>query len=237
MRISVIVPTLNEAANLPRTLACLQRLPELEIIVADGGSQDQTIDIAQACGAQVIQTQPGRSTQMNQAAKHATGEVLLFLHADTRLPDDWLKWVAQTLKNPDMIAGAFELTIDSPQWGLRWIEWGVKWRSRLLQLPYGDQAIFLRAATFEQLGGFPDLGIMEDFVFVRQLQQRGRIAIVPVAVQTSARRWQSRGLWQTTLINQTVLLGYHLGISPDRLRGWYRGGRQAPHQTRPDKLH
>jgi uncharacterized protein len=232
MRISVIIPTLNEAVNLPPTLACLQKSAQLEMIIADGGSQDQTRDIAQKFGAQVIQTPPGRSTQMNQAAHQATGEVLLFLHADTLLPQDWLKWVTQTLENPDIIAGAFELAIDSPQWGLRWIEWGVKWRSRLLQLPYGDQAIFLRAATFQQLGGFPDLGIMEDFVFVRRLQPLGRIAIVPVAVQTSARRWESRGLWQTTLINQVILIGFHLGISPDRLRHWYCG-----HKTRSDKLH
>jgi uncharacterized protein len=232
MRISVIIPTLNEAANLPRTLACLERLPQLEIIIADGGSQDQTGEIAQAFGAQVIQTAPGRSTQMNQAAQQATGEVLLFLHADTLLPRDWRQWVTQTLENPQIIAGAFELAIDAPHPGLRWIEWGVKWRSRLLQLPYGDQAIFLRAATFHQMGGFPDLGIMEDFVFVRRLKLLGRIAIVPVAVQTSARRWESRGVWPTMWLNQVILVGFHLGISPDRLRRWYRG-----HKTQSDKLH
>jgi uncharacterized protein len=232
MRISVIIPTLNEAANLPQTLACLARLPQLEIIIADGGSQDQTRDIAQNFGAQVIQTTLGRSTQMNQAAQQATGEVLLFLHADTLLPQDWRKWVTQTLENPQIIAGAFELAIDAPNPGLRWIEWGVKWRSRLLQLPYGDQAIFLRAATFHQMGGFPDLGIMEDFVFVRQLQPLGQIAIVPVTVQTSARRWESRGVWPTMWLNQVILVGFHLGISPDRLRRWYRG-----HKTRSNKLH
>jgi uncharacterized protein len=232
VRISVIIPTLNEAANLPQTLACLQKSAQLEIIVADGGSQDQTSDIAQAFGAQVIQTQPGRSTQMNQAAQQATGAVLLFLHGDTRLPEDWLKWVTQTLENPDIIAGAFELAIDSPRPGLRWIEWGVKWRSRLLHLPYGDQAIFLRAETFHQLGGFPDLAIMEDFVLVRRLQRLGRIAIVPATVQTAARRWETQGVWWTTGMNQVMLLGFHLGIAPDRLRAWYRG-----RQSKSNKLH
>jgi rSAM/selenodomain-associated transferase 2 len=223
MKISIVIPTLNEAANLPQTLAGLTPNQDIEIIIADGGSEDDTCAIAQRLGAKTMQTAPGRSRQMNQAANQATGEILLFLHADTKLPAGWQSWVEQTLNNPLVIAGAFELAIDSPQRSLRWVEWGVKVRSRLFQLPYGDQAIFLRAATFRSLGGFPDLGIMEDFVLVRRLQRLGKIAIVPVAVQTAARRWEQVGVVQTTLINQAMILGFYLGISPQRLRRWYRG--------------
>ncbi len=224
MKISIVIPTLNEAAHLPQTLAAIATANHnYEVIIADGGSQDRTIEIAQASGAIVLPCNPGRATQLNQGAAQATGEIYLFLHADTQLPSNWAAFVIQTLTDRQTIAGAFELAIDSPRWGLRLIEWGVKLRSRYCQLPYGDQAIFLRAKTFHQLGGFPDLPIMEDFKLVKQLQPLGRIAIVPTAVLTSARRWQQRGILQTTGLNQLMILGFYLGIAPDRLRRWYRG--------------
>ncbi len=239
MRISVIIPTLNEAQNLPQTLAVLTPDTTFELIIADGGSQDTTRDIAQQWGATVRQTAPGRSHQMNQAAQQATGDILLFLHADTQLPIDWVDWVVQTLQKPEAIAGAFELAIDSPKVSLRWVEWGVNWRSRWLQLPYGDQAIFLRAETFRAVGGFPDLAIMEDFVLVRRLQKLGTIVIVPATVQTAARRWEQVGVLKTTLINQAVVLGFYLGIDPARLRRWYRGQITGDEgrQSELDKLH
>ncbi len=224
MKISIVIPTLNEAHHLPETLAAIAATNhDCEVIIADGGSQDQTREIGLASGAIVVPCNPGRATQLNQGAAQATGEIYLFLHADTRLPPNWAEFVTQTLADRQTIAGAFELAIDASHWGLRLIEWGVKLRSRHLQLPYGDQAIFLRAKTFHQLGGFPELPIMEDFQLVKQLQQLGRIAIVPTAVLTSARRWQQRGILQTTGLNQLMILGFYLGISPDRLQTWYRG--------------
>jgi rSAM/selenodomain-associated transferase 2 len=224
MKISIVIPTLNEAANLPQTLAAIgPPNPDREIIIADGGSTDATREIAQMAGAIVIAANPGRATQQNHGAAQATGEIYLFLHADTRLPNNWAEFVTQTLANPQTIAGAFELAIDSPRWPLRLIEWGVKVRSRHFQLPYGDQAIFLRAKTFHQLGGFPDLPIMEDFQLVKQLQPLGQITLVPAAVKTSSRRWDRRGLVQTTLLNQVMILGFYLGVDPDRLQAWYRG--------------
>lgn len=221
-RISVIMPVLNEAAYLPESLARLERSPEVEVIVVDGGSQDISVEIAQRLGARVVQTKPGRAYQMNVGAEMATGEILLFLHADTRLPENFVAAIHQTLNRPGAVAGAFDLSIQGRHPGLRLVEWGVYWRSRVCQLPYGDQALFLPAHTFHQLSGFPDLPILEDFVLVRQLQRYGKVAIAPGRVITSGRRWQRLGLVRTTVTNQLVLLGYHVGISPLRLVRWYR---------------
>jgi rSAM/selenodomain-associated transferase 2 len=226
MPITVIIPTLNEAQTLPQTLAPLLNHP-IELIIADGGSQDDTCTIAQPHVTHLLHTAPGRSRQMNQAAAIATGDILLFLHADTRLPPNWQELIHQTLQTPTTIAGAFQLAIDSPRPALRWIERSVQWRSRHLQLPYGDQAIFLRTETFRAIGGYPDLEIMEDFVLIKALKKLGHIALVPAAVHTSARRWERLGVMRTTLLNQAIVLGYYLGIPPARLRQWYRGKPSA----------
>ncbi len=233
-KISIIIPVLNEAAIIETTLQQIRAdiSPEnqdsnsLEIIVVDGGSQDQTREIAQSLGVQVIATAPGRAHQMNAGAKRASGEILLFLHADTQLPQKFDQIVLEQLKDPEIIAGAFELCIDGQGWGLRVIETGVKWRSRWLSLPYGDQGIFLRSEVFRQLGGFAQLPIMEDFELISRLKKLGKIAIAPVAVRTSARRWQKLGLLKTTVINQLMIIGYYLGVSPDRLASWYRGNQE-----------
>jgi rSAM/selenodomain-associated transferase 2 len=218
----VIIPTLNEARNLSRVLPVMQNTPQVEVVVVDGGSQDDTVSLAKSFGFKVISTQPGRAGQMNQGARAATGDILLFLHADTYLPDQWDQWVRQTLAQPGVVAGAFDLRIDGEGLGLRLVEWGVGVRSRCFQMPYGDQAIFLPAKGFHELGGFPNLPIMEDFELVRQLRRRGRVAIATPRVTTSGRRWQKLGIWRTTLINQLVIGGYFLGISPQKLVRWYR---------------
>lgn len=220
-KISLILPVLNEANSIQAVLQSISR-PQVEVIVVDGGSQDQTIALAQAAGVTVISAAPGRASQMNAGAAIAIGQILLFLHADTRLPDNFEALVVQTLAS-GAIAGAFELRIDDETPGLRWVEWGVRWRSRWLQMPYGDQAIFLKAETFRTLGGFPDLPIMEDFEFVRRLQKLGGVAIAPAAVLTSGRRWQKLGLIKTTLLNQLIVTAYLFKVSPDRLARWYRG--------------
>lgn len=220
--ISIIIPVLNEANHLPTVLEYIQSHAAIEIIVVDGGSRDETVELARSLNLRVIQSDRGRACQMNTGAAMAGGEILLFLHADTRLPAGFDRFIHQTLSQPRVIAGAFELKIDATMVGLRLVEWGVKWRSRLLQLPYGDQGIFLRASTFQQTGGFPELPIMEDFAFVQELRQLGRIAIVPATVLTSGRRWQKMGVLRTTLMNQWIILAYFLGISPARIARWYR---------------
>ena len=158
----------------------------------------------------------------------ATGDILIFLHGDTVVPmgfDRWIDIFDCTKSSEIPIAGAFNLKINSDRWLLRLVEWGVKVRSELFNLPYGDQALFLEASTFRELGGFPELPIMEDFVFVRSLLKHGKITIVPAAVTTSARRWEQQGVFKTTIINQIMILGYYLGVSPNRLKEWYRSTR------------
>ena len=220
--ISVIIPTLNEVETLPLTLKITQTAINIEVIVVDGGSLDATVQIAKSLGAKVINSTAGRSHQMNRGADVASSDILLFLHADTHLPIEFDCLIRQTLQHPGVIAGAFELKIDGTNPGLRIVEWGVKWRSHLFQMPYGDQAIFLKSSIFHEVGGFPDLPIMEDFEFIRKLKQQGQIEIAPAAVVTSDRRWQKLNICRTTLINQLMILGYLLKVPPARLAHWYR---------------
>uniref|UniRef100_A0A7C3VKT7 4,4'-diaponeurosporenoate glycosyltransferase n=1 Tax=Planktothricoides sp. SpSt-374 TaxID=2282167 RepID=A0A7C3VKT7_9CYAN len=229
--ISIVVPTLNEAAIIKETISQVKKSGRdtlVEIIVVDGGSRDATMEIASSGGAKVIGSAGGRACQMNAGAKVAAGDVLLFLHADTRLPDRFDVLVRQTLATAGVVAGAFELKIDAPGWGLRLVEKGVNWRSRLLAMPYGDQAIFLPASVFWQLGGFRELPIMEDFELVLRLRRLGLMGIAPAPVVTSARRWQALGVVKTTAINQYMILGYYLGVSKARLAQWYRGKKPEP---------
>ncbi len=220
--ISIIIPTLNEGGTLASTLDRLRQDSNLEVIVADGGSADDTCAMAQAKGVQVVQATGGRGAQLNQGAAIAKGEILIFLHADTQLPTNVATLVGQALAKPGIVAGAFDLAIDGPGRRLRWIERGVKWRSRWLRLPYGDQALFLTAEQFHRMGGFANLPIMEDFDLVQRLNRQGRIAIVPVPVTTSGRRWQRLGVWRTTAVNQAMVAGYLLGLDVHQLARWYR---------------
>lgn len=221
--LSIIIPTLNEATQIATTLQNAQTANGIEIIIVDAGSEDNTLECAQSLGVKtLISPQPGRAAQMNFGATQATGDILLFLHADTQLPPDYDRLIREALAQPGVIAGAFHLGIDSPEMSLRLVEKMVSLRSRFLQLPYGDQALFLNRETFINCGGFPDLPIMEDFEFVRRLKRQGKIVLVPASVTTSARRWQKLGVFKTTIINQIVVLGYFLGVSPQQLRYWYR---------------
>lgn len=226
MAISIIIPTLNEAAHLGATLALTRTTAVCEVIVVDGGSADGTVDLALAAGARVLLTNANRARQMNTGARNATGDVLLFLHADTLLPADFAEHIERILAQPGTLAGAFQFRVDGPQRGLRFIEMTTNWRARVLQMPYGDQAIFMRTALFHRQGGFPALLFMEDFELMRQLRRQGRIEIAPVPVITSARRWLQHGVFKTTILNQAVITGYLLGISPARLARWYKGQRQ-----------
>ena len=232
LKISIVIPVLNEAPTISQVISIAQTATNVEIIVADGGSSDRTPEIAKSLGVRVVFTTPGRATQMNAGAAAATGDILLFLHADTHLPEGFDTCVRQALAKPGTVGGAFELKIDAPLPSLRLVEKGVNCRSHFLQMPYGDQAIFLKTATFNQIGGFPNLPVMEDFEFVRRLKKQGRIAIVPQPVLTSARRWQQLGVLKTTAINQIVIIAYFLGVSPDRLAIWYKDKRKIILKTK-----
>ena len=219
--ISIIIPVLNEATIIQSTLLELQKNQSIEIIVVDGGSQDNTIKIVQQTGAKLITATGGKAAQMNQGANIAQSELLLFLHGDTHLPQNFIPLVRETLNQPKVVAGAFELAINGKEKSFRWVELMVKIRSRLFSLPYGDQGIFIRKNLFEQIGGYRNLPIMEDFDLIQRLKRQGEIAIASGRVLTSGRRWQKLGVWQTTVINQLVIVGYYLGISPAKLRNLY----------------
>lgn len=224
--LSIIVPTLNEVDQLEATVGPLVKHPRCEVIVADGGSSDGTVDVAQRLGCRVVQANRGRGRQMNAGAAMARGDVLLFLHADTRLPLTFADDLQATLKD-GVIAGAFRLHIDQPRWGLRWVEWGANLRSQRRQLPYGDQGLFLRACDFFRIGGFQNWPLMEDYEISLRLRRLGHIAVASSAATTSARRWQTLGVVRTTLINQFCIFGYHVGVSPERLALWYASIRHS----------
>jgi rSAM/selenodomain-associated transferase 2 len=219
-KISVIIPTLNESAGIQSSIESIG--PGMEVIVVDGGSIDDTLRLAEALGARTLRVAGGRAAQMNAGAQEAIGDILLFLHGDTRLPEGFGDLIHQALQDESAIAGAFYLQIDAPLKRLRWVEYGANWRSRVLQMPYGDQGIFLRSKTFQQVGGFPEQPIMEDFELMLRLQRLGKIAIIPIPAITSARRWLQKGILRTTLINQLVILGYFLGVDTQRLKKLYR---------------
>ena len=220
--ISIIIPVLNEAAIIQESLSLLQNNPEIEVIVVDGGSQDQTVKFAQEMGVKVFSTkEAGRAKQMNLGAKMAQGDIVLFLHGDTRLPPKYAAIIQDLLQQPQVIAGAFSLKISGDKLSLRIVETLVNWRSHFLSLPYGDQAIFIKTSIFHEIGGFPELPIMEDFEFIQRLKLRGKIAITTAAVLTSGRRWQKLGVLRTTFINQMMIFGYYLGVSPEKLQRLY----------------
>jgi rSAM/selenodomain-associated transferase 2 len=222
-RISIIIPVLNESANVQRAIDSTRPSENVEVIVVDGGSIDDTCQVAQSKGVKVMASLAGRSRQMNLGAAAATGDILLFLHGDSRLPLGFDQLIRETMSVAQPpIAGAFSLGIDASGRSFRWVEQGVNWRSRFCQMPYGDQGVFLLEKVFQELGGFPDLPIMEDFELVRRLRQRGKILITPQPVMTSARRWLQKGILKTTLINQLMVLGYLSGVSPAKLLELYR---------------
>ncbi|MDZ7950913.1 TIGR04283 family arsenosugar biosynthesis glycosyltransferase [Nostoc sp. DedQUE09] len=221
-KISIIIPAINEAGNIKKAIATTQANLNIEVIVVDGGSSDDTVAIAQSLNVKVISSSPGRAVQMNAGAVAASGEILLFLHADTGLPKGFDEMIRTALQQPGTVAGAFKLRIDASLLSLRWVELGVNVRSHFYQMPYGDQAIFLTKKVFQQIGGFPELPIMEDFELMRRLKRIGRVVIIPTPVVTSARRWLQKGVFKTTLLNQIVIIAYLLGISPERICSWYR---------------
>ena len=237
MTISVIIPTLNEERVLGPTLAALQMgssAGRCELIVVDGGSSDSTVSLARAAGARVIESPRGRGRQMNAGAAAASGGILLFLHADTLLPAGFSQLIEEALAKPGVAAGAFSLAIDSRTKGLAAIAFLANLRSRFLHLPYGDQALFTTKNIFVAVGGFPEIAIMEDYVFVRQLHKLGRIVILPAKATTSARRWQNMGILRTTVINQFIVGGYAIGVPPAALARWYQRlrGVDKPHSRR-----
>jgi len=230
--LSVIIPALNEERSVDRTIKAAYD-EDAEIIVVDGGSSDRTGTIAEDAGAKVLTTRKGRALQQNAGAASARGKVLLFLHADTLLPERYVEHVFETLLSRRTAAGAFRFKTDCRVPLISAVEWMTNVRSRLFQLPYGDQALFIERAQFNAVGGFPHVSIAEDLLLVRRLRKHGRIRIAEAEAVTSGRRWQRVGVVRTTLINWIIMTGCHLGVSPDSLAPLYRIPRGGTENQSP----
>ena len=235
MPISVIIPTLNEKRTIMATLEHTAALGFDELIVVDGGSLDQTPVLVESyrrrtqspaqSPVRLVTAPCGRARQMNEGAKASGGEILLFLHADTQLPDDAKTMIDTTLADQRMVGGRFDVRFDRPSmWGTI-ISRMMKWRSRLTGIATGDQALFVRRPIFEQMGGFADMPLMEDIEFSRRLKRKGATAALTATVTTSFRRWEQHGPLRTILLMWTIRFLYWVGISPSHLVEWYKAVR------------
>lgn len=230
MTLSVVVPALNEAGGIEAVLRPLQPLRGRghEVVVVDGGSADDTAARAAPLADRVLSSARGRALQMNAGAAAARGEVLLFLHADTRLPEaaDWL--VLEGMRRTGRRWGRFDVRLTGRHPALRVVERAISWRSRLTGVASGDQAIFVERALFARLGGFPTIPLMEDLALCRALRAvAGRPLCLRPPVLSSSRRWEEHGVWRTILLMWRLRLAYYLGADPARLAARYR-----PHAPR-----
>ncbi|BFU92686.1 MAG: glycosyl transferase [Nitrospira sp.] len=228
--ISVIIPALNEEKTIGQTLSCLPMAEILEAIIVDGGSTDQTISIAEvfcaeASNARIVTAPAGRARQMNEGAKAGRGDILLFLHADTRLPVGAQLMIEEALTDPAVAGGRFDVTFDSRSALGTMISTFMNWRSRLSGIATGDQALFVRRHVFDQLGGFADIPLMEDIEFSRRLKRTGQMAALHQSVITSFRRWEQQGPLRTILLMWILRFLYWMGVNPHQLARVYRSVR------------
>jgi len=221
--LSIIVPVLDEAGNLERLLPDLAaRCPSAEVVVVDGGSADATPEVARRHpSARFVAGPRGRARQMNAGARVSQGDALLFLHADTVLPDGAAAAVARALADPTVVGGRFDVRFTNPRWPFRMIAALMNRRSRWSRISTGDQGIFVRRAIFEALGGYPDIPLMEDVELTKRLKRRGRLAALDLRVTTSSRKWEREGIARTIVLMWSLRFLYFCGVSPARLCAWY----------------
>ena len=223
LQISIVIPVLNEAEHLSAKLLALQVLRDrCQLIVVDGGSDDSSPTLAEPLVDKLILSSRGRGRQMNAGAAQANAEILLFLHADTRLPEQAIHWIIQALAQGYQW-GRFDVAFDSPKPVFKLIAFMMNQRSRLTGMATGDQALFMTRAAFTAVGGFPEIALMEDIAISRQLKKIGKPACIKDKVITAARRWQQHGIGKTIVLMWWLRLAYFLGADPDDLAERYYG--------------
>lgn len=218
MRVSVIIPSLNEAGGIGATVDSAFAAGAAEVLVADGGSQDATLAIARARGATVITGETMRARQLNRGAQAASHEALIFLHADTLLPEGACEAVIAALQ--DHLFGGFRVRFVERTPGMRWTELAINTRTRITRCPWGDQAQFIRRVAFT---GYREIPIMEDYELAIRMKHLGPTILLPLEVRTSGRRFLRNGHLRTTALNWLIIVSYHCGVDPERLARWYRG--------------
>jgi rSAM/selenodomain-associated transferase 2 len=223
MTLAIVIPALNEAANLSRLLPALARdCPGAEVVVVDGGSGDDTATVvARQPGPRLLPSARGRAVQMNHGARATGGDTLLFLHADTRLPDGAARAIEQALAEPGVVGGRFDVRFDNDRPLFQIIAWFMNTRSRASGICTGDQAIFVRRADFEAIGGYPDIPLMEDIELSRRLKRRGTLCALRLRVTTSARKWEREGPLRTIGLMWALRFLHFCGVAPARLHRWY----------------
>lgn len=222
VKLSVVVPVLNEEVNLSRLSSCLRSVVEQghEVIIVDGGSSDNTLTIAYEITDTVIISKKGRALQMNSGASIASGEVLLFLHADTFLPENVAEIISDAFIG-ESFWGRFDVRLSNNKYVYRLIEYMMNIRSSLTSIVTGDQAIFIEKNLFDQIGGFPEIALMEDVEISRRLKKIAKPIRLRNKVVTSSRRWERDGVFATVFLMWKLRLYYFFGVSPDRLRQMY----------------
>jgi|SaaInlLV_10m_DNA_2_1039722.scaffolds.fasta_scaffold09984_2 rSAM/selenodomain-associated transferase 2 len=209
---SIIIPTLNEEKTISQCLETVIDIPGIEVVVADGGSTDRTLEIAeQHRDVKVVTAEMGRSIQMNKGAEYASGEILLFLHADCVLPREVILNVRNVFDGSSFVGGAFKIRLLSDKFLYRIIEKGINFRSKVFKLPYGDQGLFVKRSVFEELGGFREMPNCEDLDFIYRIKRHGKIIILDERISSSIRRWKNHGILRTSFRNQFLLASYVLG--------------------------
>jgi uncharacterized protein len=222
LKVSIIVPTLNEGLVLEKTLRQIRQLYPHEVIVSDGGSADNTYHIAKKFSHCIVTGSAGRARQMNAAADKATGDLLLFLHADNRLEPASYRKMLELMNNSKWIGGAFTLCIESDKWSMSLITLLANIRSKYFGLAYGDQGFFVRKEVFKSMEGFSPIPICEDLDFYRRLKKKGSVILLKEKAHTSPRRWVKEGVIFTTTRNIVIAILFGMGFPPRTLTKWYQ---------------